>query len=137
MAKHDALTFHRQKRASWLGPAFFFATGRTFMIFTARLAKDCLLLGLSTVWRSEGVPTAGRGLSRAGNKNFSPRPAAAIQRLTRIVTSQGGWVCVHRFNKLDLSVMGSFGMSTANEATGRGGSTLRGMPGKKSGERPT
>ena len=61
----------------------------SFRIYAAHLEKGCLLLGLSSAWRTKAVVLAGRGLAKAGDRSFSPRPAVTRHRLVQPATTRG------------------------------------------------
>ena len=54
----------------------------------ARLEKACLLLGVGASWKSKAVASAGHGLSEAGGRSFSPRPAISRSQLCGLVMSR-------------------------------------------------
>ena len=66
----------------------FFGAGRSFKIYVAHLEKACLLLGVDASWKSKAVATAGHGLSKAGDRSFSPRPAISRSQLCELVMSR-------------------------------------------------
>ena len=66
----------------------FFGAGRSFKICVAHLDKARLLLGVGASWKSKAVAAAGYGLSKAGGRSFSPRPAISRSQLCELVMSR-------------------------------------------------
>ena len=65
----------------------FFGAGRSFKLYAAHLEKACLLLGVGASWKTKAAATAGYGLSKAGDRSFSPRPAISRSQLCELATS--------------------------------------------------
>ena len=71
-----------------LARSSFFGAGRSFKIYVKRLEKACLLLGVGASWKSKAVAAAGSGLSKAGARSFSPRPAISRSQLCDLVMAR-------------------------------------------------
>ena len=47
-----------------------------------------MFLGLENEWGTQAVTAVGRGLAKAGDSSFSPRPAVAKEQLAELVTAE-------------------------------------------------
>lgn len=56
-----------------------------FRIYVAHLGKACVLLGLSTAWKTKDAAAAGRDLAKSWDKTFPPRPALTEGQMAQLL----------------------------------------------------
>ena len=97
----------------------FFGAGRPFKIYVARLEKACLLLGVSTSWKTKAAMTAGYGLESWGPLVLSKTgdlKIPAVRAGDRAFLT--GWIGAHCPHRLAFPPPNPVGMPAAAQTAG-------------------